>query len=273
MFSSSFGTEISWLIPAALIGLVAGLWFTRRLPADRRIRAALLLWGGSLIVTALVFSFMEGTIHPYYAIALAPSIAAVVAICGRELWRGRRSIVVRSVLALMIAATGVWSFVLLGRDATWLPWLRWVVLIGVVIGAGAAGGVGRRGCAGSPSSGCWSASLTALGGTAAYTVATAATPHTGSIPDVRSDRFGDGRSAVRRPRGAGRLPALPVNCRDGLALPDGRSCRTGSSCRTVLSSRCRAAAAAARPAPADRAVAAACRAAARPPSAASWSPC
>ena len=78
---------------------------------------------------------MEGTIHPYYAVALAPPIAAVVAISGRELWRGRSNTVVRGVLAAMIAVTGVWSFILLGRDASWLPWLRWVVLIGSVVGA------------------------------------------------------------------------------------------------------------------------------------------
>ena len=39
-----------------------------------------------------------------------------------------------------------------------------------------------RGCAGSPIVGLLVGSLTALSGTAAYTVATAATPHTGSIP-------------------------------------------------------------------------------------------
>ena len=135
LFGTSFGTEISWLIPAALIGLVAGLWFTRRFPRTDRIRAGLVLWGGSMIVTALVFSFMSGTIHPYYAVALAPSIAAVVAISGNELWRGRNNTVVRAILALMIAATGIWSFVLLGRDTSWLPWLRWVVLIGSIAGA------------------------------------------------------------------------------------------------------------------------------------------
>ncbi len=181
LFGTSFGTEISWLIPAALIGLVAGLWFTRRFPRTDRIRAGLMLWGGSMIVTALVFSFMSGTIHPYYAVALAPSIAAVVAISGNELWRGRDNTVVRTILALMIAATGSWSFVLLGRDTSWLPWLRWVVLIGSIAGAALlVASVARlRRLA---VIGLLIGTITALGGTAAYTVATAATPHSGSIP-------------------------------------------------------------------------------------------
>ena len=72
--------EISWLLPAALLALVAGLWLTRRPPRTDRTRAALILWGGWLLVTGLVFSYMPGTIHPYYAVALAPAIAALVAI-------------------------------------------------------------------------------------------------------------------------------------------------------------------------------------------------
>ena len=44
MFNSSFGGQISWLIPTALVPLVAMLWFTRRAPRTDRGRAAMLLW-------------------------------------------------------------------------------------------------------------------------------------------------------------------------------------------------------------------------------------
>ena len=51
---------------------------TRRTPRTGRTRASLILWGGWLLVTGIVFSFMQGTIHPYYTIALAPAVAALI---------------------------------------------------------------------------------------------------------------------------------------------------------------------------------------------------
>ncbi|MEU4670816.1 hypothetical protein AB0F91_23235 [Amycolatopsis sp. NPDC023774] len=121
MFGAGFGTEVSWLLPAAIIGLVAVLWFTRRAARTDRTRAALVAWGGWLLVTGLVFSFMSGTVHPYYAVRLAPAIAALVAISGHALWSGRAQTAPRAVLGAMIAVTAVWSFLLLDRTPDWFP--------------------------------------------------------------------------------------------------------------------------------------------------------
>ena len=99
---------------------------------------------------------MDGTIHPYYTVALARRSrrwsASRCASCGGSGtgWPARL------VLAAMSAATGVWAFVLLDRTPDWLPALRWVVLAGSVlvavmlaVGAHRRGrgrrGVGRRG--------------------------------------------------------------------------------------------------------------------------------
>src|SRR6202035_909420 len=56
-----------------------------------RTREAALLWGGWLLVTAAVFSFMSGIIHPYYTVALAPAIGALVGIGAVMLWRAGKS--------------------------------------------------------------------------------------------------------------------------------------------------------------------------------------
>ncbi|TFV57542.1 glycosyltransferase family 39 protein [Mycobacterium sp. PS03-16] len=135
LFGASMGVEASWLLPAALLGLAAGIWFTRRAVRTDAVRAGLLMWGGWLLVTGAVFSFMDGTIHPYYTVALAPAVAALVGITVAELWRGRRFTAPRLLLAAMLAATGGWAFVLLNRTPDWLPWLRWVVLVAGLVSA------------------------------------------------------------------------------------------------------------------------------------------
>ncbi|MEV5634036.1 ArnT family glycosyltransferase [Micromonospora tulbaghiae] len=134
MFDTEVGGQISWLLPAALILLVAGLWLAGRAPRTDRTRAGLLLWGGWLLVTGLIFSFMSGIFHAYYTVALAPAVGALVGIGVTLLWRARsapgrwRRTAATVVLAGTLAVTAWWSWHLLGRTPDWHPWLRPTVL-------------------------------------------------------------------------------------------------------------------------------------------------
>ena len=64
LFGSEMGGQISWLIPAALIALVAGLWLAGRAKRTDMLRAAVVVWGGWLLVTGLIFSLMAGSSTP-----------------------------------------------------------------------------------------------------------------------------------------------------------------------------------------------------------------
>jgi 4-amino-4-deoxy-L-arabinose transferase-like glycosyltransferase len=181
MFGSEFGTQISWLLPAALILLGAGIIWRGARPRTDRVRAAFILWGGWLLVTGFVFSLGKGIIHQYYAIALAPAIGALVGMGGGMLWKRRADVKARAVLAVVVAATAIWSFVLLGRTPDWNPWLRGPLLmigLGVAIALLAAHLVHGRALV--------VLALAAIGvlliAPAAYTLNTVNTPHTGAIP-------------------------------------------------------------------------------------------
>jgi 4-amino-4-deoxy-L-arabinose transferase-like glycosyltransferase len=182
LFSSEMGNEISWLLPAALLGFAALLWSTRRAPRTDRLRAAALLWGGWLVVTGLVFSYMQGTIHPYYTVALAPAIAALAALAGHAAWQRRSTVTGRLTCSALVCAAGLWSFVLLGRTSGWQPELRWLILACTVLAAIGLAAPIRRGLVlrGLLAGGL----VAALIGTAAFGLATAGSPHSGSIPSA-----------------------------------------------------------------------------------------
>ncbi|WP_242614326.1 ArnT family glycosyltransferase, partial [Actinomadura roseirufa] len=146
MFGPVIGGQVSWLLPAALVLLAAGSWATRRAPRADPARAALALWGGWLLVTAVTFSLMRGIFHEYYTVALAPAVAALVGTGAAVLWERRRTRAGAAILAVAVAVTAVWAFVLLGRTPGWYPWLRPVVVVaGLAAAAGLAGARVLRG--------------------------------------------------------------------------------------------------------------------------------
>ncbi|TRV80450.1 glycosyltransferase family 39 protein [Streptomyces sp. 130] len=180
MFNSEVGAQISWLLPAALILLVAGIWLTWRVKRTDTARAAFLAWGGSLLMTAAVFSFMAGIFHQYYTVALAPYLAALTGMGVTVLWEERARWWAGAALAGTVAVTAYWAYVLLGRTPDYQPWLRTAVLVtGLVAAVGLllAARIGRRLALVAVVLG-FAASLA---GPAAYTVSTLNTGHQGSI--------------------------------------------------------------------------------------------
>ena len=186
LFATEMGGQISWLLPAALISLVALVWLTWRRPRTDRLRAAALLWGGWLLVTGLVFSYMAGIIHPYYTVALAPAIAALVGTGAVTAWRARRNPLARAGLAVAVLVTAGWADALLDRSADWLPWLRVVIVAcgmaaaAVIIAEHWLGGPGRA-VLGSVLP---LALIAGLAGPLAYSLDTVATAHTGALPSA-----------------------------------------------------------------------------------------
>ncbi|HEY8201673.1 MAG TPA: glycosyltransferase family 39 protein [Actinomycetota bacterium] len=183
MFNADVGGQVAWLIPAALILLAVLVWRMRRAPRTDGRRSAVLLWGGWLLVTMAVFSFAKGIFHPYYTVALAPAIGALVGIGTVTLWEHRSELEARIALAVTLAATAVWSWMLLGRSAAWLPALRVAVL---VVGLGAALLlVGSSRLPKAARVALMSAGIAAaLGGPAAYAIDTVANTHSGAIPSA-----------------------------------------------------------------------------------------
>ncbi|MFJ3226354.1 ArnT family glycosyltransferase [Streptomyces sp. NPDC086783] len=222
MFNSEIGGQISWLLPAALILLVAGLWLTRRTGRTDLARGSFLAWGGALLTTALVFSYMAGIFHQYYTVALAPYIAAVAGMGTTVLWEERGRAPASLALAASATATAVWGYVLLERTPDYLPWLKWLVLAGGLTGALGLVFVTRLGRRLALATAALSVAA-ALAGPAAYTLSTVGTGHSGSIvtagpagASVMGGR-GGGPGGAGRPDGG--MPGQ--NRQDGAGRPGG----------------------------------------------------
>ena len=193
LISGEFGYEIGWLLPAALVATVLVVVARGRAPRTDLVRAGAVLFGGWVVVDAVVLTSMHGMIHPYYTLSMAPPIAAVFALGVQQLWSRRESAWYRGILAAVLLATGAFGWWILDHNSRWLPALRWTAL-GVSVAAAVAlmsAPVNRS----RPAAAALALALVGvLAGPTAYSLATVGTAHQGGGPSVGPARAGRGSS-------------------------------------------------------------------------------
>lgn len=180
LFDDQFRTQIGWFLPAALLAIGVALWLTSRMGRRDPRRVATLVWGGSLLLTGLVFSLSRGIIHTYYAVALAPAICALAAAACAMLWERRQDPRCCWALAGMALVTITWDIAVLGTPSIERPpGLVPLALLLVVAAAALVVPLRRRwmrlGAAGLALASC-------LGGPLDYSLATVASAHQTAMP-------------------------------------------------------------------------------------------
>ncbi|MDX6255348.1 MAG: hypothetical protein QOJ11_1682 [Frankiales bacterium] len=234
LFNSEFGGQVSWLIPTALVFLAGGLAFTLRRARTDLDRAHWILWGSWLLVTGLTFSYAKGIIHPYYTVALAPAIGALVGMGAVAFWRNRDAMLGRLTLTAGITAASCWSYVLLQRNTGGYKTLSvLILLVGLAVAALFAaipwivqlGGDKHNALAVKASAVLVVAALgVGIAGPAAYALQTASVAHTGAIPSAGPATTSGGGFG----RGGGRFGG--GNARGGLTgAPPGLGTGTGGA--------------------------------------------
>ena len=137
LFNDILGAQISWLLPAAAILGVAALVLRGKAPRTDPVRASLLLWGLWLAVHFVVFSYQQGTMHPYYVTTLAPAIGALVGGGGSVVWQRMHE---RNwawlAIPIAVGISALWSIALLHR-ASYATWLVPIIALAAIVAVAA----------------------------------------------------------------------------------------------------------------------------------------
>jgi 4-amino-4-deoxy-L-arabinose transferase-like glycosyltransferase/putative flippase GtrA len=123
LFTEPLGGQIVWLLPMALLGMLAVAWQRRPRPREDREQQALILWGTWLLTTAVFFS-AAGFFHQYYLSTMAPAVAALFGIGVVIMWRDYRRGGWRGwLLPLALLATALEQIFIILSNPAWGTWL------------------------------------------------------------------------------------------------------------------------------------------------------
>src|SRR5260370_1223190 len=87
LFNEPLGGQIAWLLPMALLGMLALAWQGRPRPREDPQQQSLILWGTWLLTMAVFFS-VATFFHQYYLSTFAPAICALFGIGVVVMWPG-----------------------------------------------------------------------------------------------------------------------------------------------------------------------------------------
>ncbi len=130
LLGTTYGTQVGWLYPLAVLALVFGLVWGRRARRTDQVRAGFVMWGAWLVTFGLIFSDMSTIPHTAYVASLAPPLAALSAVGIVMFWRAFRLGGWRAwVLPVAVTAELAWAWYLWHDYPDFLPWARTAALV------------------------------------------------------------------------------------------------------------------------------------------------
>ena len=123
LFNEPLGGQIVWLLPMALLGILALAWQHRPHFRDDPQQHSLILWGTWLLTMAVFFS-VATFFHQYYLSTFAPAICALFGIGVVMMWRDYRRSGWRGwLLPLALLLTALEQIHIIVSDPSWGTWL------------------------------------------------------------------------------------------------------------------------------------------------------
>ncbi|HEX8982478.1 MAG TPA: glycosyltransferase family 39 protein [Ktedonobacterales bacterium] len=135
LFTEPLGGQIVWLLPLALISIVAVAVARPFRPREDRQHQSLLLWGTWLLTTTVFFS-IAGFFHQYYLSQMALAIAAMAGIGIVTLWGQFHAPGWRGwLLPFALLVTAIEQVYIITSNPSWGAWLIPVVMIPTTLAA------------------------------------------------------------------------------------------------------------------------------------------
>ena len=129
LFNEPLGGQIVWLLPFALLGILALLWQRRLRFREDREQMSMVLWGTWLLTMGVFFS-VASLFHQYYLSAMAPAVAALFGIGVVVMWNDYRRVGWRGwLLPIALVLTALEQIHIITSNTAWGTWLIPVIAI------------------------------------------------------------------------------------------------------------------------------------------------